>query len=95
MEAFIVKDRYMANMRKGLKPATIIDESIEDHFQRIKDNASSYEEAIELFNLLNEEIKYRVKQYGKCINATINYLDWQVQTYSSKLKRRLGNWFVE
>ena len=95
MEAFIVKDRYMANMRKGLKPATVIDESIEDHFQRIKDNASSYEEAIELFNLLNEEIKYRVKQYGKCINATINYLDWQVQTYSSKLKRRLGNWFVE
>lgn len=95
MEAFIVKDRYISNMRKGLKPASVIDDSIEDHFQRIKDNAASFEEAMELFLLLGEEIKYRVRQFCKCINATLNYGDWQAQNYQSKLKRRLGNWFAE
>ena len=52
-------------------------------------------EAFELFDLLSEEVKYRVKQFSKCINATNNYTDYQTQTYSSKLRRRIIGWFVE
>ncbi len=94
-EAFIVRDRYLLALRKGLKPQTVLDDSLEDHFNRIKDNASEYAEAMELYNLLIEEMKYRIKQFGKCINATNNYNDWQYQNYSSKLRRKLGNYFVE
>lgn len=94
-EAFIVRDRYLMALRKGHKPQVVLDESLEDHFARIKDNASDFDEAFELFNLLTEEMKYRVKQFGKCINATNNHSDWQYQTYSSKLRRRLMNYFVE
>jgi superfamily II DNA or RNA helicase len=94
-ESFIVRDRYLMAIRKGLKPQTVLDESLEDHFARIKDNASDFDEAFELFNLLTEEMKYRIKQYGKCINATNNHSDWQYQTYASKLRRRLMNYFVE
>lgn len=94
-ESFIVRDRYLAIIRKGLKPQVVLDESLEDHFARIKDNASDFDEAFELFNLLNEEMKYRVKQFGKCINATNNYTDWQIQTYSSKLRRRIMNFYAE
>jgi hypothetical protein len=54
-----------------------------------------YDEAFELYDLLTEEMKYRIKQFGKCINATNNHSDWQFQTYSSKLRRRLMNFFVE
>jgi hypothetical protein len=82
-------------LRKGQKPQIVLDESLEDHFARIKDNASDFDEAFELFNLLSEEMKYRVKQFGKCINATNNHSDWQYQTYASKLRRRLMNYFVE
>jgi hypothetical protein len=50
---------------------------------------------MELYNLLVDEMKYRIKQFGRCINATNNYNDWQFQNYSSKLRRRIGNYFVE
>jgi superfamily II DNA or RNA helicase len=94
-EAFIVRDHYLDALRKGLKPQVVVDQSLEDHFGRIKDNAADFDEAFELFNLLSEEMKYRVKQFGKCINATNNYTDWLYQTYSSKLRRRLMGFFAE
>lgn len=94
-EAFIVRDRYLMALRKGKKPQIVLDESLENHFARIKDNASDFDEAFELFNLLNEEMKYRVKQFGKCINATNNHSDWQYTQYASKLRRRIMNFFVE
>jgi superfamily II DNA or RNA helicase len=94
-ESFIVRDRYLMALRKGQKPQVVLDESLEDHFARIKDNASDFDEAFELFNLLSEEMKYRIKQFGKCINATNNHSDWQYQQYASKLRRRLMNYFVE
>lgn len=92
---FLIKDRYLACLKKGLKPATVIDESVEEHFHRIRDNASSFDEALELFNLLDEEIKYRIRQFSRCINATNNYVDWQYQNYRTKLRRRIVNWFSE
>jgi hypothetical protein len=94
-EAFIVRERYLQCLRKGLKPQLVLDQSLDDHFGRIKDNAADFDEAFELFDLLSEEVKYRVKQFSKCINATNNYTDYQTQTYSSKLRRRLIGWFVE
>ena len=94
-EAFIVRDRYLLALRKGIKPQSVLEDSLEDHFNRIKDNASEYEEGLELFNLLTEEMKYRIKQFGRCINATNNYNDWQFQNYHSKLRRKLSNFFVE
>jgi len=94
-EAFVVRDHYLMALRKGKKPQTVIDESLEDHFARIKDNAADFDEAMELFNLLSEEMKYRIKQFGKCINATNNHTDWQSQTYASKLRRRLMNYYAE
>lgn len=94
-ESFIVRDRYLAALRKGSKPQVVLEESLADHFGRIKDNAGDFEEAFELFNLLTEEMKYRIKQFGKCINATNNYTDWQYQTYSSKLRRNIINFFAE
>jgi superfamily II DNA or RNA helicase len=94
-EAFIVRDRYLMAIRKGKKPQTVVEESLEDHFARIKDNASDFDEAIELFELLGEEMKYRMKQLGKCINASSNHTDWQAQTYASKLRRRLMTYYAE
>ena len=78
--AFIVREKFLMATRKGKKPQVVIDESLEDHFGRIKDNASGFDEAMELFNLLGEEMKYRMKQFGRCINSTANHTDWQCQT---------------
>jgi superfamily II DNA or RNA helicase len=93
-EEFILRDKYLACLKKGLKPQAVLDESLENHFGRIKDNAASFEEAIELYNLLTEEVKYRIRQFSKFINATPNYIDWQYQNYMSKLRRRVVSWFA-
>ena len=95
MEAFIVREKYLEYLKKGIRPQLILEASLDDHFSRIRDNAASNEEAFELYNLLTEEMKYRVRQFAKCINATQNYVDWQYQNYASKLRRRLINWFAD
>ncbi|MBS1652482.1 MAG: DEAD/DEAH box helicase [Bacteroidetes bacterium] len=94
-EAFIVRDQYTKVVRQGLRPQTVIEYSLDDHFNRIKDNAGSLDEALELFNLLTEEMKFRINQFGKCINSTKNHNDYQYQLYNGKLRRRLMNYFVE
>src|SRR5687767_5239559 len=86
-KSFIVRDHYLACLRRRAKPQTIVDESLEDHFERITNNTSDFDEAFELFNLLTEKMKYHVKQFGKYINATNNYTDWLYQSYTSKLKK--------
>ena len=43
-------------LRKGKKPQVVVEDSLEDHFARIKDNAADFDEALELFNLLSEEM---------------------------------------
>ena len=71
-ESFIVRDRYLMALRKGRKPGG----DWGKHGRSlcgIKDNASEFDEAMELFNLLQEKMKYRIKQFGKCINATQNH----------------------
>ncbi|MGZ3863611.1 MAG: DEAD/DEAH box helicase [Bacteroidia bacterium] len=92
---FMVREKYMQCIKKGQKPTVVIDDSIEEHFGKIKDNASCYEEGTELLQLLQEEIKYRVKQFTKCINATQNYADWQYQNYMSRLRRKVVILFEE
>ena len=93
--AFIVRDRYLAALREGRKPQSVLEESRADHFARITGNAADYDDAMELFQLLLEEMKYRIRQFGKCINATANHSDWQIQTYTSRLRRQIVQFFAE
>ena len=92
-QEFIVRDKYLAALKKGMKPQTVLDESLEEHFGRIKDNAASFEEATELYNLLGEEIKYRIRQFSKFINGTPNYIDWQYKNYCARLRSRVSSFF--
>lgn len=90
-EAYSVKDKYQEYIKKGIKPSTVLEESLHDHYERIIGNASEKEEALELYELLKDEIKHRLKQYCKCINATDNYYLWQYQQYTSRLKKMINN----
>lgn len=90
-EAYSVKDKYQEYIKKGIKPSKVLEESLHDHYERIIGNASEKEEAMELFELLKDEIKHRLKQYCKCINATDNYYLWQYQQYTTRLKKMINN----
>lgn len=90
-ESYSVKDKYQEYIKKAIKPSVVLEESLHDHYERIIGNASEKEEAFELFELLKDEIKHRLKQYCKCVNATDNYYLWQYQQYISKLRKMINN----
>lgn len=90
-EAYSIKDKYQEYVKKGIKPSLVLEESLHDHYERIIGNASEKEEAFELFELLKDEMKHRLKQYCKCINATDNYYLWQYQQYIAKLRKLINN----
>ncbi len=89
-ESYSVKDKYQEYVKKGIKPSKVLEESLHDHYERIIGNASEKEEAFELFELLRDETKHRLKQYCKCINATDNYYLWQYQQYITKLRKMIN-----
>jgi superfamily II DNA or RNA helicase len=91
---FIVKQVYLENIREGHKPSRVLELSLEDQYQRIIANASSLEEAMELFDLLNEETHYRIRQFAKCINATENYVITVHQQQRQKLKNKIWRYFM-
>jgi hypothetical protein len=45
---------------------------------------------LELAELLEKEVQYRVKRFSYCIaKSTKNYLDWMQEDYMRKLKQQL------
>ena len=87
---FDVESAYDNCLRSGLKTRQVIAMSMQDHFQKIYDNANDYDEAMELALLLRDDIAARMKRYTKCISkSTENYFDWLVETYQRRLRDRI------
>jgi type I site-specific restriction endonuclease len=92
---FSVKTLYKTYNAKNLKSSLVIDKCIENHLEWIELNASNLDEALELFELFKDEMQYRIHGYGKCINASGNYLTWLTETYEKKIERSLRLTFDE
>ncbi|MEQ8323228.1 MAG: DEAD/DEAH box helicase [Vicingaceae bacterium] len=88
-EDFDVQVVYKHCVKTGIKPKKVVDESMENHFQLIMDNTMHYNEALDLLNLLRDEISHRLKVFTKCINGSDNYATWLIKEYTEKLKRKL------
>ncbi len=84
---FDMKKVYQDLQAKGMRPKKAIDASIDNHTQQVVRNAVDYYDALELVDLLKEEIEYRCRIYCNCLhNATESYCLWLIETYTRKLK---------
>jgi superfamily II DNA or RNA helicase len=89
-DEFDMKKAYQRTIEFGEKPKRAIDESIENHLNQILKNESDYYEALDLVDLLREEIEYRCRIYCSSLhNATESYAEWLMDTYIRKLKNGL------
>jgi len=87
---FDIKKAHQEVIAKRLKTSVILEMSLENHIELITKNADEFEDAIELINVLNEEIGDRIRRYSYClVNTTRNYRDWVEDEYKKKLKSRL------
>ena len=91
---FDMAEAYVEVTREGLRPKEAIRRSMEQHVAMIKFASEDYWDAAELVDLLNEDVKFRVKQYAKCIaKATQNYRNWLEEEYTRNLKTALRHAF--
>lgn len=91
--AFDIEQANHDAIAQGLKPKTVIQESIRQHAQMCIANASSITEALHLSDELDTEINWRIKQYAKCLgNTTKNYKEWLIQDYKQRLQTLIKKW---
>lgn len=87
---FDMKAVYTKLVESGERPRRAVELSMENHARQILKNTDDYYDALELVDLLKEEVEYRCRVYGNCLhNATDSYCEWLMQTYMRKLKNAL------
>lgn len=85
--SFDIQGAHHAAIEKGLKPKTVIRDSIRQHALMCVNNSDSIPDALNLSAELDKEIDWRIKQYAKCLGrVTKNYTEWLREDYGNKLK---------
>jgi superfamily II DNA or RNA helicase len=91
---FDVQRAYNEALEMNRKPRYAISQSIRQHALMCLDNSNDIPSALLLSKDLKDAVKYRVKQYGKCLGkVTRSYLEWLEEDYTlrlSELIERLG-----
>jgi superfamily II DNA or RNA helicase len=85
--SFDVQEAHQRAVDAGQKSMIVIRDAIRQHAIMCIENSESIAQALELADKLDQEIQWRVKQYGKCLGkVTKNYTDWLISDYKSRLK---------
>jgi hypothetical protein len=85
--SFDIQAAHQQAVEAGQKPMVVIRDAIRQQAMMCIENSDSIAQAIELADELEQEIQWRVKQYGKCLGkVTKNYTDWLLADYKSRLK---------
>lgn len=78
-------------IENGLKSATVLEKSIEQHTKIIVENSETFVEALSLVRLLDADIADRVRRYCYYISkSTQNFKDWVQEDYKKRLKASLS-----
>jgi len=89
-EPLDVKDVYFRLTKAGKRPREVVEYCIDHHFAMIKENAEDLWDALDLIDLLEGDIEFRVRLYSQCISkATESYLVWLQQEYRRKLQAKV------
>ena len=87
---FDIKAAYVSVLRSDAQSKEVLVRSMDQHTQIIIQNSEDVYDALELVDLLNEDINFRLKQYTKCISkSTYSFLSWLKTDYRTRLKSHL------
>lgn len=88
---FDVKGRYKQILSRHQRPKLVIEESINQHATICCENAEDAYDARKLAELLEDDIKDRVRRYTYCIcKSTPSYVQWLEEDYTRKLRVEIG-----
>ncbi len=84
---FDTKEEYITAKNNGERSKMVIEKSIDQHVTICMENSEGIDAALELAELLKEEIDYRVRVYSRCISkSSESYVKWLQDEYKRKLK---------
>lgn len=87
---FKMDDVYYGLYKRGKKTLEALDISINNHYERILANTTNYLDSVELINILQDEIQYRLNVYISCLSkASKNYFNYLLESYNEKLHAKL------
>ena len=90
LEGFNIKEVYYDCIDNGMKGKEAVEQSLENHFEVIRDAAEDYFHGLELMQILQDHIEHRLKHYTKCITkSTPNYYKYIIETYTRQLQQKL------
>jgi hypothetical protein len=93
---FNMKEVYEKTVKDGHRPSVALDRSIDHHVRICIENSTNFDEAMVLADLLEEDIKHRIKKFSYCISkSTDNYLRYLQDEYQKKMKSNLSRYFVK
>lgn len=90
LESFNIKEDYYECLDNDIKGKVAVDNSLDNHFEVIKEASSDFYDALEIIEGLQEHVEHRLKQYTKCISkSTSNYFKYMMETYNRQLRQKL------
>lgn len=93
--SFDVKEEYKKTMQRGEHSKKVIAASIEQHAKMCIENADDMWDALDLAELLEDDIQDRIKHYSYCtIKTTKNYLVWLEEDYKRRMNAAIRQSFV-
>ena len=77
-------DKALASLER---PKVVIERSLDQHIQICRENSDTTAVALELADLLKEEIHFRIRGYAGCLRKTSeSYVKWLQEDYTRRLK---------
>lgn len=92
---FDVKEEYDRATQMGKHSKVVIQKSIDQHAKMCTENAEDMWDALDLAQLLKEDVQDRIKHYSYCtIKTTRNYLVWLEEDYYRRLNTKIRQLYV-
>lgn len=87
---FDIKEAHKEALRQKQRPKIVIENSIEQHVKICVENSSDLEGALQLAQLLKEEIDFHSSVYTRCLGkASPSYVTWLQDDYYRKMKQQI------
>lgn len=94
VDDFDMKKEYHSITKNGERSKAALDNSIEQHRLMVRGSTDDYFDALELVDMLQKDVEFRVKQYSYCIcKNTDNFVNWLEEDYMRKLKHAVRESF--
>jgi hypothetical protein len=94
LQGFSMKDTDYALLDQNEKGKKAVDLSAINHAKAIHAKNEDIYDALDTFNLLQDHVEHRLKQYTKCIaKSTPNYFKYLMETYSRQVRQELRSMY--